>query len=166
MRGLSVPSTHTYMIRTLQKLYFAAKQRFKLSTLKVGGHTGNPGNDKADELADWGVNHQTRIGRHSETPARPVTIPPRPLDPQWLAPLSLSQQTSHLLQSIKTASQAELPKQPLIQRKSYISPETWKKSPITTKTLLHTTTGREQLPQNKSKKMQGKTKQNTPLKHS
>jgi ribonuclease HI len=28
MPGLSVPSTHTYMIRTLQKLYFAAKQRF------------------------------------------------------------------------------------------------------------------------------------------
>ncbi|CAE8729660.1 unnamed protein product [Polarella glacialis] len=75
MRGLSVPSTHTYMIRTLQKLYFAAKQRFKLSTLKVGGRTGNPGNDKADELADWGVNHQTRIGRHSETPAQPRNHP-------------------------------------------------------------------------------------------
>ena len=130
MRGLSVPATHTYMIRTLQKLYAAAKQRLRLTTQKVAGHSNNPGNDIAVDLADSGARgRKTRTGRHAENPPRPITIPPRPLDPQWLNPLSLSQQTALLLQTITTASEAELPKQPLIQRKPYLSQETWKKHP-------------------------------------
>ena len=89
MRGLSVPATHTYMIRTLQKLYAAAKQRLRPSTQKVAGHSNNPGNDVADDLADSGAQgRKTRVGRHAENPPRPITIPPRPLDPQWLNPLN------------------------------------------------------------------------------
>ena len=162
MRGISVPATHTYMIRSLQKLYSAAKQKFKLSSQKVAGHSDNAGNDMADYLADLGARGiKTRFGRHNENPPRNVTIPPRPLDPHWLSPLSLSQQTSLLLQSIRTASDAELPKQPLIQRKTYISNDTWKKYKTTMKIPPHLTTPKEHRPLNKLRKMQGRIKQHT-----
>ena len=112
---LITPSCHQELVTHLRQL-LSIVSRFDLAILKVAGHSGNAGNERADALAARGVHSSSDIGRH-HPPARQL------LTQSTLSTLSssLEQQSFLLLNTVLDASAQLTPADSVIYKKEYLS---------------------------------------------
>ena len=121
--GLSLPSTNHDLVNLLLNHLNDISTRIHISIVKVKGHSGNAGNDRADANAARGINSSTRNGRYTTFPPALLPVASDPL-PAWFSTLSLSQQTDHFVQSLATAASTCFTRKPPFIRKPYLSPTT------------------------------------------
>ena len=120
---LVTSSCHHELVAHLRQLLSLVSFRFDLSVLKIAGHSGHEGNERADALAARGVHSSSNIGRHHP--------PARQLLSQANLPIlsgSLEQQSYLLLNTVLEASSQLTPADAVVYKKEYLS--------IATKSLI------------------------------
>ena len=60
---LVTPSSHHGLVAHLRQLFSLVSAKFDLAILKIAGHSGHEGNERADALAARGVHSFSNIGR-------------------------------------------------------------------------------------------------------
>ena len=109
---LVIPSAHPELVAHLRQLLSLVSSRFDLSVLKIAGHSGHEGNERADALAARGVHSSSSLGRH-HPPARQL------LSSTALPTLSgsLAQQSQLLLSTVLEASAQLTPANAVMYKK-------------------------------------------------
>ena len=117
---LNIPCAHTRLVQHLRSLLDLALHKFDLAILKIRGHAGHEGNERADRLAFLGVTAASNIGRHAH--------PPRLLLESQSAPSTLQgtidAQSEHLLETVLHCSTSLTPNPQTVYHKEYLSSNT------------------------------------------
>ena len=97
--GDSNPAVHPLLITNLRHHFSQLPKAHSIKLIKVKGHSGNEGNDRAGQLAEHGSEYQCKIGRYSQDPLLflfdSILYSPLP----WFRDLSLNQPYKHLADS-------------------------------------------------------------------
>ena len=76
LHGLSIPKQHHYLLTQIGRLIDHLLPQIQISLMKIKGHAGQQGNERADLLAKQGTTTASNIGRHS-TGGRPCVLRPQ-----------------------------------------------------------------------------------------
>ena len=106
---LIIPSAHPELVAHLRQLLSLVSSRFDLSVLKIAGHSGHEGNERADALAARGVHSSSNLGRR-HPPSRQLLSS---ITPPTLSG-SLEQQSQLLLTTVLEASAQLTPAEAVI----------------------------------------------------
>ena len=104
VHGLSTPQMHHYLLTQIRTLIDHLLPRLSISLLKIKGHSGKEGNERADILAKRGVTHASNIGRHSSPTRFPLSDTIKINPPPSFNSLTLEEQSATLTKSALQAA--------------------------------------------------------------
>ena len=90
--GLAIPSANPQLANLLLATFTHITSQMPVAVVKVKGHSGNLGNDRADSNAARGTTSSSNLGRYASFPPSPPILPPDPLT-RWFSSLPLPAQT-------------------------------------------------------------------------
>ena len=122
LHGLSIPKHHQYLLTQIRILIDHLLPHTQIALIKVKGHAGHEGNERADRLAKAGVTSSSNLGRHSHPVRAPLGETIRMNAPTNFETLSLEEQASILQQAAARA--APRTKQTTLYKKEYLSEPT------------------------------------------
>ena len=94
LHGLSIPTTHLQLLTKIRILLDHLLADIQISLLKIKGHSGHDGNDRADTLAKAGVTSSSHIGRHAYPIRAPLSDTIRVSIPPLFEQFSLEEQAT------------------------------------------------------------------------
>ena len=122
IHGLSTTTEHTYLLSLIHKTLDLLLPHMPISILKIKGHSGQQGNDRADSLAKRGVSTDAQRGRHAP-PVRPLVVENATAPaPAAFLDLTLAEQAGALQRAAIAA--APPPTLPTQYKRSYLSNKT------------------------------------------
>ena len=124
LSGQAVPAQNLKLCALLLDYFYHLISLTNVSLQKVKAHTGDPGNERADQNAEKGVRSRTNLGRFAQFPCTPP--PPLPVSPalERFKGLDTTAQSSELIAAVLTAAEDSFPTLPPDQRKPYLSAST------------------------------------------
>ena len=92
--GLALPSSNHDLVHLLLERLSEVATRIPIAIVKVKGHSGQEGNDRADSLAARGVHSSSFLGRYSSFPPTSPPSLPNPLLTWFTSSLWISKQNT------------------------------------------------------------------------
>ena len=122
LHGLSIPKQHLYLLTQIGRLIDHLLPQIQISLMKIKGHAGQQGNERADLLAKKGTTTASNIGRHSPPSRAPLGETLLFRAPRTFELLPLEEQASILQQAALQA--APRTKAENVYKKEYLSEPT------------------------------------------
>ena len=122
LHGLSIPKQHLYLLTQIGRLIDHLLPQIQISLMKIKGHAGQQGNERADLLAKKGTATASNIGRHSPPSRAPLGETLVFRAPRTFELLPLEEQASILQQAALQA--APRTKEENVYKKEYLSEPT------------------------------------------